>query len=609
MAQRSRGRKRHGRSDYICFDTTTRDASFVGAMRVFSRLRSLRLLLSAVVAVVAGCKKLAPSTPQRTGNEWFTDVTETCGARFVHDVGKTGTYFMPESIGSGLAIFDYDNDGRMDLFFVQNAGPESPTKTHRLFHQEESGHFTDTTSDSGIALPGWGMGVAVGDADNDGRPDLLITEYERIRFFHNDGAGKFSDATQSAGLENPHWGVSAAWFDYDRDNWLDLVVVNYVDYSPEMQCHDPQGRPAYCGPSGFPGTVSKLFHNRGMRDGHVQFEDVTVSSGLARLPGPGLGVVCADFDGDRWPDIFISNDGHANWLLLNQRDGTFREEGAVRGVAYNGMGVIEGNMGIAFGDVDGDGLFDLLSTHLNNETHTVWQQRPRGTFVDRTAASGMTASRWRGTGFGAVFADFNLDGAADLVIANGSIKRFASEPAPDGKANDDPFWAGYEQRTQLFANNGSGKFSDVSLENRAVCGTAAIARGVAVGDLDNDGAPDLVITRIAAAARIYRNIVERRGHWLGVRAVLPACGGRDALGAEITIVTDKNHQTGWVAPAHSYLCSNDPRALFAIGGGSTVDAIEVRWPDGTDETFGGVPIDRYVTLRCGDGVPKSAVSP
>lgn len=577
-----------------------------GSIHRFATTVAVRFpaLLVFAVLSVGGCKKPKASLPRQPLPEWFADITETCGAQFRHDVGKVGTYFMPESIGSGAAVFDYDDDDRMDLLFLQNAGPRSAS-THQLFHQEADGRFTNVTSGSGLDVPGWGMGVAAGDADNDGLPDVLITEYGSLRFFHNDGAGKFSDRTTAAHLSNPLWGVSAAWFDYDRDGWLDLVVVNYVDYPHDTPWIDEQGKPAYPGPSGFPPTVSRLFHNLGVQKGSVRFEDVTVASGLSRWPGPGLGVVSADFDGDRWPDIFISNDGQSNSLLMNQRDGTFRDEGAVRGVAYNAMGVLQANMGVAVGDVDGDGLFDLLSTHLNTETHTLWRQQPRGSFLDDTTASGITRSHWRGTGFGTVLADFTGDGAPDLVVANGSIKRFTTEPAPGGKANDDPFWNGYEQRSQLFANDRRGKFSDISPQNHALCGTAAIARGLAVGDLDNDGAPDLVITRIAAEARIYRNIAPRRGHWLGVRAVLPKAGGRDAIGAEIAVVANGRRRVGWITPSQSYLCSSDPRVLFGLGDASRVDSVEVVWPDGVVESFPATEADRYITVRKGEGSAKA----
>jgi hypothetical protein len=526
-------------------------------------------------------------------------VTEKAGVNFVHDAGALGTYFMPESLGSGAAIFDFDNDGRMDLFLLQNAGTNS-TSRHQLLHQESDGRFRNVSAGSGLDLPGRGMGVAVGDVDNDGRPDVFIAEFDKVRLFHNRGSGTFAETTLEAGIDNPHWGMSAAFFDYDRDGWLDLIVINYVDYSTSMKCSNPQGKPEFCGPSGFAGTVPRLFRNLGARGGGIRFEDVTVRSGLGKLAGPGLGVVCADANGDRWPDLFIANDGHVNWLLINQRNGTFTEEAATRGIAYNEMGVVQANMGIALGDADGDGLFDILVTHLSTETHALWRQGPRGYFQDRTAPSRVAASAWRGTGFGTVLSDLNNDGAPDLLVVNGGIKRLATDSAPHGKANHDPFWNGYEQRSQVFANDGRGAFTDVSDGNLTFSGTAAVARGLAVGDLDNDGGPDLVVTRIAAPARVYRSIAPR-GHWLTVRVVEPAHGGRDAYGAEVTITTTDRRQTAWINPAQSYLCSNDPRAHFGLGSATKVEGINVVWPDGSEETFPGMAADQFTTLRKSTG--------
>jgi hypothetical protein len=536
------------------------------------------------------------------GQTWLEDATEKVGLKFVHDVGPVGTYFMPESLGSGAAIFDFDGDGRMDVFLLQNAGTNSASK-HQLFHQENDGRFKDVSAGSGLDLPGLGMGVAVGDVDNDGKPDVFITEYDRVRLFHNRGGGKFSEITHQAGLDNPHWGMSAAFTDYDRDGWLDLIVVNYIDYSPSMKCPDAQGKPGYCGPSGFQGTISRLFRNLGARGGGIRFEDVTVAAGLGKLAGPGLGVVCADANGDRWPDLLIANDGHVNWLLINQSRGggrTFTEEAAKRGIAYNEMGVVQANMGIALGDADSDGLFDILVTHLSTETHVLWKQGPRGYFQDRTAPSRVAASAWRGTGFGTVFGDLNNDGAPDLLVVNGGIKRLTIDPAPMGKANSDPFWNGYEQRSQIFTNDGKGGFTDVSDANLAFSGTAAVARGLAVGDLDNDGGSDLLVTRIAAPARVYRNIAPR-GHWLTVRVVEPTLGGRDAYGAEVTVTAGGHRQIVWVNPSQSYLCSNDPRAHFGLGSATRVDGINVVWPDGSEEQFAGVAADQIITLRKGSG--------
>ena len=585
----------------------------VAASVSLAGLARLLMLIALLFLLGAGCNK-APEmsvTPiakaVQAGPVWLEDATEKLGLKFFHDVGPVGNYFMPESLGSGTAIFDFDGDGRMDVFFLQNAGTNTNSR-HQLFHQENDGSFRDVSAGSGLDLQGLGMGVAIGDVDNDGRPDVFITEYDRVRLLHNLGGGKFTEITRESGLENPHWGMSCAFFDYDRDGRLDLIVVNYVDYAHSNKCQDPQGRPIFCGPSGFPGTISRLFHNVTTRGGGVRFEDATLRAGLGKLAGPGLGVVCADANGDRWPDILIANDGHVNWLLINQRDGTFTEEAAKRGIAYNEMGVVQANMGIALGDADGDGLFDILVTHLSTETHALWKQGPRGYFQDRTTSSRVSASTWRGTGFGTVFSDLNNDGAQDLLVVNGGIKRIPIEPAPNGKANSDPFWNGFEQRNQIFSNDGTGVFTDRSADNPAFTGTAAVSRGLAVGDLDNDGGMDLIVTRIAAPAKVYRNIASR-GHWLTLRVVDPALGGRDAYGAEVSVTASGRRQTVWVNPSQSYLCSNDPRAHFGLGTVNRVEAINVIWPDGHEELFAGVAADQVLTLRKGSGQKIPPASP
>jgi hypothetical protein len=518
---------------------------------------------------------------------------------FTHDVGPVRNYFMPESLGSGVAIFDIDSDGRMDVFLLQNAGTNSASR-HQLFHQEPDGRLRDVSNGSGLDLPGWGMGVAVGDIDNDGRPDVFISEYDRVQLFRNRGEGRFTEITREAGLDDPDWAMSAAFLDSDRDGWLDLIAVNYVRYAPSMKCSDARGKQEFCGPSGFPGSIPRLYHNLGLRDGAVRFEDVTLKAGLGKLAQPGLGVVCADFTGDRWPDVLVGNDGQVNWLLINKRDGTFTEEGAVRGIAYNEMGATQANMGIAFGDVDGDNLFDIFITHLNTETHALWKQGPRGYFQDCTKRSRAAESAWRGTGFGAVLADINNDSAPDLLVVNGSIKRFPVVSAPLGRANADPFWHEYQQRAQVFSNDGEGTFTDISEANLAFTGTAAVARGLAVGDLNNDGGLDVVVSRIAAPARVYRNIAAR-GHWLIVRVVEPSLGGRDAYGAEVTVEAGGRKRTAWVIPSQSYLCSNDPRAHFGLGSSKQFDSINVVWPDGTEEQFPGAAADQIITLAKGSG--------
>jgi hypothetical protein len=557
----------------------------------------------AIAAIPLGCHRPGDAVPEQEepgGPAWFTDVTEQVGLQFVHDAGPVGAYFMPQIIGSGAALFDFDGDGRLDIYLVQNAGPNSRS-TNRLFHQRPDGTFEDVSAGSGLDVVGWGMGVAIGDVNNDGRPDVLVTEYGRIRLFLNAGNGHFTEVSQGAGLDSPLWATSACFFDYNRDGWLDLVVVNYVDYDPSWPCADSGGKRDYCHPNVFgAGTVARLYRNRGADAAGrwLGFQDVTLESGLGQVPGPGLGVVCADFDGDGWPDIFVANDSQPNRLWINQRDGTFRDEAVTRGVAVDTLARPQANMGIALGDTDGHGLFNLYVTHLTEETNTLWQQGPeRGYFLDRTAAAGLAATRWRGTGFGTVFGDFDHDGGLDLAIANGRVYHRTLEATPAGAG----FWARYTERNQLLANDGHGRFRDVSGCNPAFCGTAGVYRGLACGDVDNDGALDLLVTQVAGPARLYRNVAPERGHWLLVSAIDPALGGRDAYGAEVTVHAGGRRWVRWLNPGYSYLNSNDPRLHFGLASAVRVDAIHVLWPDGLEEDFPGGRSDQWVRLCKGQG--------
>ncbi len=563
-------------------------------------------LFIAAGAALSGCRTPVPSaavideTPE---TPWFQDVTQDVGLDFVHDAGPlpTDVAFLPQIIGSGAALFDFDNDGRLDIFLLQNAGPDSRA-TNRLYRQGADGRFTDVSRGSGLDVAGYGMGVAAGDVNNDGWVDLLVTEYGRLRLFLNNGNGTFREVSREAGLDSPLWGTSASFFDYDRDGWLDLIVVNYVDYDPTRKCDRATGKPDYCHPGNFHGTVAKLYRNLGKGEGGaVRFADVTLTAGLGGTPGSGLGVVCADFTGDGWPDIFVANDALANRLWVNQRNGTFVDEAVVRGVAYNGLGQTQGNMGIALGDTDGDGLLDLFVTHLTEETDTLWKQEPGGLFRDRTGAAGLAASRWRGTGFGTVLADFDHDGWPDIAVVNGRVAR-RKVPGPEARGAEvlGPYWGQYGERNQLFRNEGNGQFRDLSPGQVPFCGTANVARGLAVGDIDGDGAPDLLVTTVAGPAKLYRNVVPNRGHWLLVRALDPALK-RDAYGARITARAGERRWVRWLNPGSSYLCSNDPRAHFGLGAATQVDALEVVWPDGTAETFPGGAADRAVVLRKGEG--------
>jgi hypothetical protein len=589
----------------------------MGKMRRFVCRFLISSLLGVSVLALA-CRRpqeTAPSGPA-ADPPWFVDVTEERGLHFVHDPGPVGNYFMPEQVGSGAALFDSNNDGLLDIYLLQNGGPDGPK--NRLYRQRPDGTFEDVSKGSGLDIAGHSMGVAVGDVNNDGWPDVLVTQYDGVRLFLNNGDGTFTEATKEAGLSNPAWGTSAAFFDYDRDGWLDLVVVNYVDYDPTWPCKGPLGTRDYCAPKTFHGRVSRLFHNLGRtpppargrspdpaeprKPPAVRFQDVTESSGLGRLPGPGLGVVCADFDGDGWPDVFVANDGARNCLWINQRNGTFKEEALQRGVAYNGMAQAQAGMGIALGDVDGDGLFDLFVTHLAEETHTLWKQQPRGLFRDQTAAAGLITTSWRGTGFGTLLADFDHDGALDLALVNG---RVSARPAGVDPALG-PFWTRYGDRNQLFRGDGRGRFQDISSHNDPFCGHYNVARGLVRGDIDRDGAQDLLVTTIGGPARLFRNVAPKRGHWLQVRAFDPA-RKRDALGAEVRVRAGDRTWTAWLHSAESYLTSSEPVAHFGLGAADRLDAVEVFWPDGAPEeaweTFPGCAADQRIELRRGEGRP------
>jgi hypothetical protein len=553
-----------------------------------------------------GCHKHASSISEAPSNTdppippWFADMTDEMGLDFIHDAGPLGSYFLPQIMGSGAALFDFNNDGLLDIYLLQNGGPAGAR--NRLYQQLPDGRFKDVSAGSGLDVAGYNMGVAIGDVNNDGLPDVLVTQYGGIKLFLNNGDGTFLDATQESGLKNSDWGCSAAFLDYDRDGWLDLVVVNYVAYDPNRPCPSPDGRPEYCGPNKFPGRSARLFHNRGatagVRGKGVRFEDVSTRSGLGAVPGPGLGVVCADFDGDGWPDILVSNDAQANRLWINRHDGSFSEEAAHRGIAYNRIGQAEAGMGIALGDVKGDDLLDVFITHLTDETHTLWRQGPRGLFQDRTVQSGVLRAHWHGTGFGAVLGDFDQDGALDLALVNGRVSK-AAEPANEALG---PHWGWYAERNQLFANDGKGRFFDLSVQNAPLCGTPNVARGLAYGDVGGDGALDLLVTTAGGKARLYRNVAPHRGHWLLVRAVDPKLGGRDAYGAEVRVHAGGRHWLRVINPASSYLCSNDVRAHFGLGAAERVEQIDIRWPDGTAESFPGCRVDQKLVLSRGTGI-------
>jgi len=567
----------------------------------------------------------------------FREVTAEVGIEFRHEVSRDRRFFFPEIMSPGAAFLDFDQDGRLDCYLINSGtwGDSSTTgdpirngPTNRLYRQQEDGRFVDVTAGSGLDDRGFGMGVAIGDINNDSYPDVYVTNYGPDRLYLNQCDGTFLDVTIAAGIDNDRWSMSACFFDYDRDGWLDLFVTNYIDYQPFQPCHDASGRLDYCNPSLFPKTADKLYRNLSGRVAaadansedrrQVRFADVSVAAGIAAKVGAGLGVVCADFNGDDWPDIYVANDGQANFAWINRHDGTFQEEAVLSGIAYDGLGRGQGSMGLAVADLNNDGKLDLLATHLEGESNALYLTRDGSGFQESSRDWGLAEVSFPLTGFGVSLIDIEHDGDLDIAVVNGRVRRSvtarqrANDPSrvgPGGQPatpvlNDD--WAGYGESNQLFINDGTGRFSANHFVDNPFCSPAEISRGLAYGDIDNDGDIDLLITNVNGPARLYRNESRKQGHWLMVRVVVKEWGGRDAYGALITVIAQGKRWRRLANPGSSYLTSNDPRVHFGIGQATHVDSIEVQWPDGSREEFAGCKSDQFVVLTRGEG---DAVAP
>lgn len=547
----------------------------------------------------------------------FNELAEQVGLNFQHYNGMTGKLYLPEITGSGAALFDFDNDGDLDVFLVQGnvlepntkpAGTQFPWRGSelprgRLFRNDlvigkdgsRTLKFTDVTEKSGIVAEGYGMGVATGDINNDGWPDLYLTNLGPNQMFLNKGDGTFAEVTKKTGTDDPRWSSSAAFFDYDRDGWLDLMVVNYANFSPANSptCYAATSARDYCTPRVFRAPGNRLFHNKG----NGEFEDVTVPAGVDKEFGHGLGIVSADFDGDGWTDIYVANDGDPNQLWINQKNGTFKNEALLAGAAVNRDGKPEAGMGVDAGDFDGNGTEDIFVTHLMDETNTLYTNVGKGLFEDRTREAGLGMPGHRLTGFGTLFFDYDNDGWPDLLVANGAVQLL-----PDLVRKGDPFPLG--QPNQLFHNDGKSKFVEVSDQAGSAFQLLEVSRGAAFGDIDNDGDTDVLVTNNNGPARLFLNQVGKKNHWLGLR-LLSKQGGRDALGAQVEIVSSKDHVL-WrrVRTDGSYLSANDPRVLAGLANAVSVEAVRVHWPDGSLAEWKDPPIDRYSTWKQGTSPPK-----
>lgn len=510
---------------------------------------------------------------------------------------------MPEIMGSGCAVFDYDNDGDLDVYLVQGTLLDEKKKLsdarfpplsdwkpgNRLFRNEliPSGklRFVDMTEKSGLGYVGFGMGVATGDYDNDGFVDLYLTNLGSNALFHNNGNGTFTDITQQANVDDPRWSTSAAFLDYDRDGDLDLYVCNYVDFTVKThkRCYSPTGEQDYCTPAAYRPLLHRLFRN----DGKGQFTDVSVASGIGKIPGPGLGVTCADFNRDGWVDIYIANDGAANFLWMNQGKGVFEETGLLSGAAYAMDGIARAGMGATAGDFDNDGDEDILVTNLAREGSTLYRNDGRGNFHDATTEFNLAQSSFLSTGFGTAWFDYDNDGRLDLFTANGAVTMVATQ-----KSSPYPF----QQRNQLFHNEGTG-FRDVTTSAGAAMQVSGVSRGAAFGDLDNDGDVDLVVSHNNGAARLLLNEATGKHNWLAVK-LAGTKDNRDGIGAIVTVF--RKGQPPLVRRAHgdgSYLSASDMRVHFGLDTATEIETVVVQWPNGTKESWAKIPVNKLITLR------------
>lgn len=543
------------------------------------------------------CERQKDQTKQANESKFFTEITDQVRLNFIHDAGVDGSYFMPESIGSGGGFLDYDSDGDLDIYLLNgdrrdNQNLKDNTFKNRLFRQEADGTFTDVTESAGLSGRGYGMGLAVGDMDNDGDTDIYVSNYGPDILYRNNGDGTFTDITKEAGIHNSKWGSSAVFFDYDQDGFLDIYVANYLAYDSTVKCTDRGGRLDYCGPEGFSGVADVLYRN----DAGKRFADVSIASGVASIASKSLGVVTADFNGDHLPDIYVANDGEPNELWINKGDGTFENRALLLGAAVNALGRTEAGMGIAFGDIDNDVDSDLFVTHLRGESNILYRNNGGRGFQDDTSVAGLAGPSLTLTGWGTGFFDYDHDGDLDLVVVNGRVTR-----GPLLIRTQSPgHWDDYAEPRLLFENDGSGHFRDVSHLASDFCGRIENSRGLAFGDIDDDGDVDLLVTNGGGRARLYRNNVRKKGNWLLIRAIDPRLK-REAFGAKITIEVGEKRVVRVLASGYSYLSSNDPRLHFGLGASSTVDAIRVEWPDGKTEKFLNVAANQMITLTKGQG--------
>jgi enediyne biosynthesis protein E4 len=549
------------------------------------------------LAVASALSGQAPTSPPASSPVTFRDITQKAGIHFVHNNAAFGKKYLPETMGPGVAFIDYDNDGWQDIFVVNGTDwPGRPSKhsTPKLYHNNHDGTFTDVTHKASLDVELFGMGVAVGDYDNDGFDDLFITTMGQSRLFHNNGNGTFTDVTQKAGLMGPkEFSTSAAWVDYDKDGKLDLVAANYVQWSLEgdLYCTLDGKSKSYCTPESYKGTSVRLWHNRG--DG--TFEDATKKAGLAEPTSKTLGIAILDYDNDGWPDLLFSNDTQPNKLYRNNGNGTFTEKAVVAGIAFSEDGVARAGMGVDAADYDRSGAASILITNFANQMLSLYHNEGKGLFVDEAPRSEVGRATLLTLGFGCFFFDYDLDGWPDIFIANGHIDGDIQRVQPNVK---------YAMPPHLFRNVGKGNFQEVTKTLGTAFNTPRVGRGAAYGDINNDGRLDLLLSTNGGPAFLFENdVVPGSPANKSLRIKLVGTkSNRDGIGTIVKVTTGEGSESQMMRSGSSYLSASELVLTYGLGQLRQADAIEIRWPSGQVDKLSTVTAGQTVTVTEGKGI-------